>query len=259
MERPFDGTRVAAAGDAGPPGARRRCRRRRRPPLLLLVGPAGGFEPRRPSVLAGRGLPAASLGPRILRAETAAVAAVAIAQARGGTSPGSLMRPATFASCPSGAIRPAPGARDDGDVGEVLHRAAARDVVHGLVEALEDRADRAGAAEPLGDLVGDVARVEVGEDEDVGAGPPIGLSGALLLRRPRAGSRRRTASRRRRGASARPARTRRRPPSPGRSRRPWRCRGWRRRGKRRAARGRRRARSRRSRGRSRRASPRRAR
>jgi 16S rRNA (uracil1498-N3)-methyltransferase len=50
-------------------------------PLLLLVGPAGGFEPAEAEALRAAAFTAASLGPRILRAETAAVAAVAIAQA----------------------------------------------------------------------------------------------------------------------------------------------------------------------------------
>ena len=53
-------------------------------PLLLLVGPAGGFEPGEAEALRAAGFVAASLGPRILRAETAAVAAVAIAQAQWG-------------------------------------------------------------------------------------------------------------------------------------------------------------------------------
>jgi 16S rRNA (uracil1498-N3)-methyltransferase len=52
--------------------------------LLLLVGPAGGFEPSEAETLLAAGFAAASLGPRILRAETAAVAAVAIAQASWG-------------------------------------------------------------------------------------------------------------------------------------------------------------------------------
>jgi 16S rRNA (uracil1498-N3)-methyltransferase len=49
--------------------------------LLLLVGPAGGFEPSEADALREAGFTPASLGPRILRAETAAVAAVAIAAA----------------------------------------------------------------------------------------------------------------------------------------------------------------------------------
>ena len=52
--------------------------------LLLLVGPAGGFEPSEAETLLAAGFAAASLGPRILRAETAAVVAVAIAQASWG-------------------------------------------------------------------------------------------------------------------------------------------------------------------------------
>jgi 16S rRNA (uracil1498-N3)-methyltransferase len=53
-------------------------------PLLLLVGPAGGFERAEAEALRAAGFAATSLGPRILRAETAAVAAVAIAQATWG-------------------------------------------------------------------------------------------------------------------------------------------------------------------------------
>ena len=49
--------------------------------LVLLVGPAGGFAPAEAERLRAAGFLPASVGPRILRAETAAVAAVAIAQA----------------------------------------------------------------------------------------------------------------------------------------------------------------------------------
>lgn len=52
--------------------------------LLLLVGPAGGFEPAEARALAEASFHPASLGPRILRAETAAIAAVAVAQAAWG-------------------------------------------------------------------------------------------------------------------------------------------------------------------------------
>ncbi|MGE5547155.1 MAG: 16S rRNA (uracil(1498)-N(3))-methyltransferase [Solirubrobacterales bacterium] len=51
-------------------------------PLAVLVGPEGGFTPEERALLAG--LPFArpvSLGPRILRAETAAIAALAVVQA----------------------------------------------------------------------------------------------------------------------------------------------------------------------------------
>jgi 16S rRNA (uracil1498-N3)-methyltransferase len=80
LARPFDGARVVLLETPGHP-----------PlgslsvdasvPLLLLVGPAGGFEAAEVEALRTVGFGAASLGPRILRAETAAVAAVAIAQA----------------------------------------------------------------------------------------------------------------------------------------------------------------------------------
>ena len=49
--------------------------------LLLLVGPAGGFEPAEVEALRRAGFRAAALGPRVLRSETAAVAALAVAQA----------------------------------------------------------------------------------------------------------------------------------------------------------------------------------
>jgi 16S rRNA (uracil1498-N3)-methyltransferase len=85
LERPFDGSRVAlletpghghaALASLATPAASA---------LLLLVGPAGGFEPAEVTALRGAGFVPASLGPRILRAETAGVAAVAIAQATWG-------------------------------------------------------------------------------------------------------------------------------------------------------------------------------
>ena len=53
--------------------------------MLLLIGPAGGFEPAETSLLRAAAFQSASLGPRILRAETAALAAVAIAQATWGS------------------------------------------------------------------------------------------------------------------------------------------------------------------------------
>jgi 16S rRNA (uracil1498-N3)-methyltransferase len=48
--------------------------------LLLLVGPPGGWEEGEAGRLRSAGFTAVSLGPRILRAETAAVAAVTLAQ-----------------------------------------------------------------------------------------------------------------------------------------------------------------------------------
>jgi 16S rRNA (uracil1498-N3)-methyltransferase len=46
--------------------------------LALLIGPEGGLDPREVEMLKGLGAQFASLGPRILRAETAALAACAI-------------------------------------------------------------------------------------------------------------------------------------------------------------------------------------
>ncbi|GAB4385403.1 16S rRNA (uracil(1498)-N(3))-methyltransferase [Albidovulum sp.] len=66
------------AGRAGLPGLAG-------PPAAVLIGPEGGFSPAERERL--RGLPfvrAVSLGPRILRAETAAIAALALWQARYG-------------------------------------------------------------------------------------------------------------------------------------------------------------------------------
>lgn len=51
---------------------------------LLAVGPEGGWTPQEAELLAGAGFAAASLGPRILRGETAALAALALAAARPG-------------------------------------------------------------------------------------------------------------------------------------------------------------------------------
>ena len=48
--------------------------------VLALVGPAGGWEPHESERLREAGFEAASLGPRILRAETAAIAAVTALQ-----------------------------------------------------------------------------------------------------------------------------------------------------------------------------------
>jgi 16S rRNA (uracil1498-N3)-methyltransferase len=83
VARPFAGTRVVLLETAGHP-ALPSLPRPLDDALLLLVGPAGGFEPHEAGRLRDAGFAAASLGPRILRAETAAVAAVAIAQAAWG-------------------------------------------------------------------------------------------------------------------------------------------------------------------------------
>ncbi len=83
LDRAFDGTRVVLLEtEPHPPLATAVDATGRR--LLLLIGPAGGFERAETEALATAGFAPASLGPRILRSETAAVAAVAIAQATWG-------------------------------------------------------------------------------------------------------------------------------------------------------------------------------
>jgi 16S rRNA (uracil1498-N3)-methyltransferase len=80
LARPFGGQRVVLLETPGqPPLAALLVEAAS--PLLLLVGPAGGFEPAEAADLRAAGFEAVSLGPRVLRAETAAVAAVAVAQA----------------------------------------------------------------------------------------------------------------------------------------------------------------------------------
>lgn len=58
------------------------CRRLRgAPALTLLVGPEGGFDAAEEAALRRQGALLASLGPRLLRTDTAAVAALAVVQA----------------------------------------------------------------------------------------------------------------------------------------------------------------------------------
>lgn len=78
LEHPFDGTKAVLreVGDHPPLGALERPSS-----LLLLVGPPGGFEKPEVERLLGEGFSPISLGPRILRSETAAIAVVALAQA----------------------------------------------------------------------------------------------------------------------------------------------------------------------------------
>jgi 16S rRNA (uracil1498-N3)-methyltransferase len=54
------------------------------PPAVLIVGPEGGFTPAELTAASGAGVTLAWLGPRILRAETVAVAAAAVVLSRTG-------------------------------------------------------------------------------------------------------------------------------------------------------------------------------
>jgi 16S rRNA (uracil1498-N3)-methyltransferase len=77
LELPIEGRRILLLETPGLPALASLERARS---ALLLVGPAGGWEAAEAQALAGAGFQAVSLGPRILRAETAAVAAVALLQ-----------------------------------------------------------------------------------------------------------------------------------------------------------------------------------
>lgn len=78
LQRPFEGTKAVLLekGDHPPLATLRRP-----DSLLVFVGPAGGFEPAEVPRLLDAGFAPVSLGPRILRSETAAITAVALAQA----------------------------------------------------------------------------------------------------------------------------------------------------------------------------------
>jgi len=78
LEEPFEGRRILFLETPGQPplaaGASRPVS------AMALVGPAGGWEPTEATRIQGAGFQAAGLGPRILRAETAAIAAVTLLQ-----------------------------------------------------------------------------------------------------------------------------------------------------------------------------------
>jgi 16S rRNA (uracil1498-N3)-methyltransferase len=78
LERPFEGTKAVLleTGDHPALGTLERMTS-----LLVLVGPAGSFDPAEVPPLLDAGFSPVSLGPRILRSETAAMATVALAQA----------------------------------------------------------------------------------------------------------------------------------------------------------------------------------
>jgi 16S rRNA (uracil1498-N3)-methyltransferase len=51
-------------------------------PIVLLIGPEGGWAPEEQRLAQEQGFIPLALGPRILRAETAAIAALSILQSR---------------------------------------------------------------------------------------------------------------------------------------------------------------------------------
>lgn len=66
------------------PGAEPLARLASGPTVQLLIGPEGGLDDREVTYLRGQGIVAASLGPRILRTETAGPAAIAVMQVLAG-------------------------------------------------------------------------------------------------------------------------------------------------------------------------------
>jgi len=78
LGRPFDGARFVLLERAAEAGFREFPASSS---AMVLIGPAGGWEPGEVTCLREAGFVAVSLGPRILRAETAAVAAIAVLQA----------------------------------------------------------------------------------------------------------------------------------------------------------------------------------
>ena len=85
LARPFDGTRLILA-----PGADGALARKARPsrPLAILIGPEGGWSPAELDLAARAGCAPLALGPRVLRTETAGLAALAAMQTVWGDFPG---------------------------------------------------------------------------------------------------------------------------------------------------------------------------
>jgi len=75
---PFDGRRILFLETPGQPPLV--AEKPRPASALALVGPAGGWEPAESTRILGAGFQPAGLGPRVLRAETAAIAAVTALQ-----------------------------------------------------------------------------------------------------------------------------------------------------------------------------------
>jgi 16S rRNA (uracil1498-N3)-methyltransferase len=80
LTRPFDGSKLLLSETEGVTPFPRAPGPAVGKGVLLLLGPAGGWERSESEQAAAAGFIQVSLGPRILRAETAAIAAVALAQ-----------------------------------------------------------------------------------------------------------------------------------------------------------------------------------
>ena len=80
LAEPFDGSRLLLLETQGVPSLASRVGPATSA-VLLLLGPAGGWEPAEAERIVAAGFESVSIGPRILRAETAAIAAVALVQA----------------------------------------------------------------------------------------------------------------------------------------------------------------------------------
>ena len=75
--RSREGTAIRLAGESERPFASLPAPE---PPITLLIGPEGGLDPREAERSDRSGFVAARLGPRVMRTETAVIAAVAAAQ-----------------------------------------------------------------------------------------------------------------------------------------------------------------------------------
>jgi 16S rRNA (uracil1498-N3)-methyltransferase len=78
LAAPFEGRRILFLETPGQPPLE--AAGSRPASVLALVGPAGGWEPAEAARILAAGFQPAGLGPRVLRAETAAVAAVTVLQ-----------------------------------------------------------------------------------------------------------------------------------------------------------------------------------
>jgi 16S rRNA (uracil1498-N3)-methyltransferase len=83
LSAPFDGARVLLA-ETDPARPLRDCVPAGTTRVQLIVGPAGGFTAAEREAARAAGCAEAGLGPRILRAETAAITALALLQAERG-------------------------------------------------------------------------------------------------------------------------------------------------------------------------------